>query len=591
MSSDYGITSDGYIRPDFATILGELMAEAIDYFGPNVDLTPGSPIYILLTLMAFRKNEIEMIAEQFFNALAISTSYGRLLDMHGEDVGLKRKSGTKATVTLTFTGDPGTTIPAGTTVSTNEGYSFETIAESSIPSVIEMMRGSGTSDQFPSIYSGIDSIEWISLSKQGLVPYTEGADYNFIPSLGVIDWSPAGDEPLEGVTYYVKINSSYSVDVSARAVSDGSEYNVPANTITILNDAIAGISSVTNDSAVTNGTDEESDDAYKKRLLNAPRRNWTLSKIASVVDATDGVRASSTRWDHGIDTYQLVENEETTNPPELGQIINVSDLINNISKVTFKIKRFGKPGYLEAKLYRWRINYATSVAGPVIAETLVPQSKIPTTDFNEIDFELVATNVDSTYDYLVVISQAPSADATNFYQFKYATGIAGSANMFESGNRVPGTALYHKVWYHSASFTSTIAPETTYDDALVASLERNIDSSGRAVGIQRKLREADKVVIQVFMEVLLDEGFTLEQVEDGIKDKIQSYVNSLNIEEDVRIAEIISSAMAEPGVLNVKNVRMSANDVLSDVGEDITIYEDEIAILGDPGIYITEIYE
>jgi len=575
MSSDYGITSEGYIRPDFATILGEMLAEAIDYFGSNVDLTPGSPIYILLSMIAYRKNEIELIAEHFFNSLAISTSYGRILDMHGEDVGLKRKAGSNATVTLTFTGVPGTTIPEGTSVSTNEGYFFETISESSIPSVISMTRGSGTSDQFSSIYNGISEIEWISLSPQGLLPYSSGSDYNFIQELGVIDWSPSGDEPLEGVTYYVKVNGSYSIDVSARATAYGSEYNVPANTITILNDAISGISSVTNDSAVINGTDEESDDAYKKRLLNAPRRNWTLSKIASVVNATDGVRASSTKWDHGIDTYQISENLEIDLPPELGQVINVNDLINNISKVTFKIKRFGNPGYLMAKLYRWRIDYASSIAGPVIAETIVPQTKISTTDFEEVDFDLIATNVDSTKDYLIVLSGASNADPSNLYKFKYYNMTSGSANVFESGNRIPGSALYYKVWYHSASFTSTIAPDTTYNDELVASLEDNIDTSGRAVGIQKKLKEADRVVIQVFMEILLDDDFTLEQVEDGIKDKIQSYINNLDIEEDVRIAEIIASAMAETGVINVKNVKMSANDVLSDIGEDIPVYEDQ----------------
>jgi len=591
MSVDYGITSEGYIKPDLATIMGYLFAEAVEYFGPNIDLTPGSPLYILLNIMALRKNEIENVLEQFFNAVAMSTAYGFLLDMHGEDVGLKRKSGVRATVTLTFTGTPGTTIPAGTRVATGEGYTFETIVDSEIPSVVEVTRGSTTSDQFAAIYSGIEEINWISLSEQGLAPYTEGTDYNFIEPLQVIDWSPTGDEPLQGVTYYISVSSNYSVDVSARAILDGTEYNVPANTITTLTDSISGISAVINDSAITNGTDQESDDSYVKRLLNAPRRNWTLTKIASVVNATEGVKTSSTRWDHGVDTYQTTGELEVRDPPYLGQLVEINDLINNISKVTFRVKRYGSPGYLTARLYRWRIDYGNTVAGPLIDEVIMPQNRIPTTDFEEVNFDLVATNVDSTYMYLIEIGQPVDATGTQYYEFKYARGIPGSRNMFISGNRIVGASLYHKLWYHSASFTSTIAPETVYNTTLTARLGDNVDSSGRAVGIQRKFREATKVVIQVFMEVLLDDDYTLEQVEDGIKDKVTTYINALGIEEDVRIAELIASTMAEPGIVNVRNVRMSGNNVLSSIGVDIEVYEDEVAVLGEPGIYVTEIYE
>lgn len=590
MSVDYGITDEGYIKPDLATILGEIFALAVEYYGPNIDLTPASILYIIFNVLGLSKEETHQIAEQFYNSLGISTSHGRALRMHGDDYGLDPKSGVKSTVTLTFTGTPGTTIPAGTQVSTGEGYVFNTIAEAEIPSVMEMTRGTTTSDQFSSVYSNIDSIDWIAVDATGVTRYISGTDYNFIPEIGTIDWSPAGTEPLAGVTYYVGIGESYSVDVNSRAALDGTEYNVPAETIITLLDSISGISAVTNDSAVTNGTDEETDDSYMKRLLNGSRRNWTITKIASTVDATDGVRASSTRWDHGITTSNISAESQVQDPPYLGQLFTVNEVINNISKITVNIRRYGSPGPLTGRLYRWRIDYATTVDGPIMDEILVPQNRIPTEDFEEVDFNVVATNVDSTYEYLFTIGEPVSADEANYYHLR-CTYRADSGGMFWSGGRIPNANLYYKIWYHSASFTSTIAAEEVYSTTLTAVLDDNVDTSGRAVGIQKKFREATKVVVQVFMEVLLDEDYTLEMVEDGVVDKLQTYINALDIEEDVRIAEMIASTMAEPGVLNVRNVRMSANDVLSDVGVDIIVYEDEVAILGQPGVYITEIYE
>jgi len=243
--SEYGITPNGYVKPDLATIMAELITNAYTYFGTDIDLTPASPLYIILNLIALRYLEGHNVAEEFFNAIAIGTSYGRLLDMHGEDVGLRRKSGVNATVTLTFTGDPGTTIPASSRVSTGENQIFETIAEISIPMTIEVVRGSGTSDTIPAIYSGITEIDWISTNSNGTSPFTEGTDYNYVSQLQSIDWSPAGTEPLEGVTYYVGVNVRYELDVSARAVEDGDSYNVPADTIMNLLTPISGIASVT----------------------------------------------------------------------------------------------------------------------------------------------------------------------------------------------------------------------------------------------------------------------------------------------------------------------------------------------------------
>lgn len=54
--------------------------------------------------------------------------------------------------------------------------------------------------------------------------------------------------------------------VSATAVEVGAEYNIPANTIITTQEAISGVTAVTNEEKATGGTDAESDAALFKRL-------------------------------------------------------------------------------------------------------------------------------------------------------------------------------------------------------------------------------------------------------------------------------------------------------------------------------------
>jgi len=57
-----------------------------------------------------------------------------------------------------------------------------------------------------------------------------------------------------------------SVDVPAQSVTAGSQYNVDANKIIILETKVNGVTNVTNPSAFTGGVDPESDDDYRSRI-------------------------------------------------------------------------------------------------------------------------------------------------------------------------------------------------------------------------------------------------------------------------------------------------------------------------------------
>lgn len=581
-TTNYGLTSTGFIRKDKATIVGELRSLATLLFGSDIKLDDAAPLYKLLLIMADREDQLWAMMEQYYGALSMKSAVGSQIDLYMSDVGIERKEGEKAIVTVTFTGIPGNEIPLGSIVTSNEGYSFETTEEAEFPFILEMTRGDTTSDSIPSPYSNIEEVLWISDNQDGLNPYTEGSDYNFVSVSDAIDWSPAGDEPPKDAVYYIAFGTSVDVDVVCQAIEPGEDYNIAANTLQVLGTSFSGFISCNNTLRATGGTEEESDDKAIRRLLNAPRRNWTEDKIKTVVENVNDVKSAKIIWDHGISTYFLLANNDITLPPEVAQKFTVNDVINNLSKFTVRMKRYGIPGNLTARVYRWREDYETTVDGPVIAETTINQLKVSAEEFDNIDFNLVATNVDSTHDYLFVLIAPSAADGNNFYKLRYGTCSGGG--LFSSMNEVPGSCLYHKVWYKAASITSIVVPEETYTATLEDNVEDTIDRSGKAVAIQKKVKQATRVLINVYFEIELDVGYTYSKISGLLDTAIENYFDDLDIGDDVLHAEVVSTLVDVDGVRNIKNLYLNANGADYSIGEDIIIYENEIAILGSPGL-------
>ena len=68
-------------------------------------------------------------------------------------------------------------------------------------------------------------------------------------------------------------NSTGVVDIESEAIEIGDEANIPARTIQILEDFISGIAAVTNPEPFGGGSDVESDDDYRERLLEEVRKD------------------------------------------------------------------------------------------------------------------------------------------------------------------------------------------------------------------------------------------------------------------------------------------------------------------------------
>lgn len=190
-----------FIKPDFLEdcSVDEIHARMMNNLPADIDSTPGGFAYDFTRPTAVEKSEmLDFYMVRVLMAMFPQYAWEEMLDLHGQQVNLKRHQATAATGTLKITGEPGTEIEAGTIFST------------------------------PSTTSA-DSIEF---------------------------------ETDEDCT----IGLDGTVTVPVTASEEGSDGNVGANTVTLADDPMNEITAVTNESAMTGGTDEESDDDFYDRI-------------------------------------------------------------------------------------------------------------------------------------------------------------------------------------------------------------------------------------------------------------------------------------------------------------------------------------
>lgn len=151
------------------------------------------------------------------------------------------------------------------------------------------------------------------------------------------------DENLEFETTESKVmgSSETSVTVPIESVEGGSDYNVSANTITIMETQITGIDSVTNTQETTGGGVEETDDELRSRAIN--------SLFSSNKATTQAIRDSLI--DAGADGAVVYENStsstDTDNrPPHSFEALITGTLTNDeIAQIIWNNKPAGIQTY------------------------------------------------------------------------------------------------------------------------------------------------------------------------------------------------------------------------------------------------------
>ena len=116
--TEYGITAYGYVPKTYNIILAELEQDTRTLFGDNIDLNLWSPLGMILRVTATSIATIWQDTEAAFYASYSATAEGESLDKIGDDRGVHRNKAVKSYGEVTFAGNDGTLIPAGTSVQT-----------------------------------------------------------------------------------------------------------------------------------------------------------------------------------------------------------------------------------------------------------------------------------------------------------------------------------------------------------------------------------------------------------------------------------------------------------------------------------------
>lgn len=94
----------------------EILQRMLDDIPAIYDKTQGTFLYDMLTAVALELEGAYITCDEVMNQAFLTNASGDYLDAKAVELGLDRKLGGFALVTLTFTGTIGTTIPAGTRV-------------------------------------------------------------------------------------------------------------------------------------------------------------------------------------------------------------------------------------------------------------------------------------------------------------------------------------------------------------------------------------------------------------------------------------------------------------------------------------------
>lgn len=127
--SEYGITSQGFVRKPYNVIVEELQADYRSEFGDDIDLSDYSPNGQELKLRAKSLDEIWQELESAYDSNDLDKAEDENLDRLTKLGFVGRKGEQHAVVALEFSGDPLVSVLSGSEAETASGIVFESIED------------------------------------------------------------------------------------------------------------------------------------------------------------------------------------------------------------------------------------------------------------------------------------------------------------------------------------------------------------------------------------------------------------------------------------------------------------------------------
>lgn len=379
-----GVTGAGFERKTRAEITAEVDAELKAQFGPDVDLTPGSPIGLLKDVFIDQIDERWQAQEDIYYSLYPDTSEGVNLERVVALGGLSRKPASKSIVELEIFGTAGTSVPLGFQAQTATGEAFETASTvtivavegfqeissvpltfsgSTVPAIsantydLDITIDGGVLNQLTFVIAVTDTWDTIVAAIQSALQTATGSTEAVIivggrirvtsattgPSSTVLiaagtagsgggDILAAIDAQVANMTTTIEAavdGSDGRVDVIARAVIAGINGNVGADTINVIGTPVAGVTSVNNRIEATGGAPVETDVQLRARYQargatggsSANAIQAELNELESVITAKVFENNTDTIDGDGLPPHSIEVVVDGGTDEEIGNII------------------------------------------------------------------------------------------------------------------------------------------------------------------------------------------------------------------------------------------------------------------------------
>jgi len=600
-----GYDDDGFTPKSLTEIISEKEQEAKDIF-TIVNHSISDPLWQWLKIVCQERLEIEGMHEIAAYMFDIQNAVGAFLDKHGIECGILRKGATKAQgyveMVVTIAG-ASISIPLQTQFNSALN-SYKSDAITIVPLLLNMTKTkTGISyDYFPTYIDAITTsgIVEIKLDNGDIV---DPADYSVDPTyFNNIIWVTGSSSYLdEGEIYTVKFVGNMTIRIEVSSIATGDDSNALIGDISSCTEFPAN--SVSNKSAIDGGMNKENDTNYRERLLNARRRTFTLGSVKDIVLGIEGVRSAKVYQAMGVDQTSVADWDNmatgqsiiaTGQRPLYSQSFVPGDLVATLGKITLWGKPYNLPPAIYMGVKRDLPSFATGIYFDYV--------KVERTDldpaltgFKDIPFVLKYNDLDKTktYRFDIWCEDPGSFDwVNNYWELATTSGYRGdirgtlfSIDQDTGYNDMTPTDIVFKTHFNGAGFNAVVATDDGYGFTNIkVDIEEkldDIDNGGYSpICIQPYITEADEILINIRATVYISELADFATVRTEIEDNIETYLENLDVGDNVVYAKIHNEIMKHTQVINLKELLIKIADTGSYDELDLPISDDQIPDLG-----------
>lgn len=287
-----------------------------------------------------QSDSIYKFTNKIVDNLFVNTAEGEYLNRLATIVNLSRNPATTATGYVTFTGNTGVTIPNETSLTKTDGTLYTTQASAitlaQVISVSSLTRSgtiaTATTASNHTIGVGMD----ITIAGANESEYNGTFTVLTVPAADQFTYTVTGapSTPATGT-----ITASYDgVSIEIESDDTGASTNISSGGTLSLSTPIAGIDNTvyTQFAGVSGGTDEESDEDFRERVIfkwqnpATPFSATAIENLAKTVSGVTRVWVEEATPSEGQVTIYFVRDDDASIIPDSGEVTTVKNTILTI---------------------------------------------------------------------------------------------------------------------------------------------------------------------------------------------------------------------------------------------------------------------